>query len=188
MKLFKTSFVVSAMVLASATMANASVLTFDDVVPDFNNFGTYSYGGYDFTNGGGFAAIWPGYSPNSNGTPNLIYGYPFGNSLTITKTGGGLFDFNSIEMAISWYDSNPAETISINGNPFALSQLLTTYNFNLLGVSSVSITGFDSGYWVADNINVNSVSAVPLPAALPLFLTGLAGVAALSRRRRRKTA
>ncbi len=189
MKRLKAIVFAAAMGLLAAPAAHAAVLTFDHVIAPTSQFTSFSYNGFDFTTlPGPFAYIWNAGSPNSNNTNNLIYGYAGANTLNITKTGGGLFDFNSIAMAISWYDSNAAENIFVNGTLLTLSQTLTTYNLNLLGVSNVAITGFNSGYWLADNITVNSVSSVPLPAALPLLLTALGGATALSRRRKRRAA
>ena len=52
-------------------------------------------------------------------------------------------------------------------------------------MTSVSISGLStdaSGYWLADNINTGAPAPVPLPASLPLMLTGLAAMGLLARR------
>jgi hypothetical protein len=85
-------------------------------------------------------------------------------------------------MAISWYDGNPTETITVNGSPLTIDQTLTTYNLNLNNVSSVSINGFGAGlYWTADNINY---TPAPEPASLALLSMGLAALGVASRKRR----
>lgn len=150
-------------------------------------------GGLTFAHDNGiFMAVWDGTSPNSNGTNNLIFS-PFSlgsGNMTITKTGGGVFDLLSFDMVISWYNSNPNEVVFVNGSPLNLTQTLTNFAVNLIGVSSVTISniGVNGSYWSADNFNVNvGVSDVPVPAALPLLAAGLAGLG-YAGRRRRKTA
>jgi hypothetical protein len=186
MKILKALLVSGSLALVSASSANAAVLTFDDVVSPqlFSSIGTFSYGGLDFNHSNtGFVAVWDPNSPNSNGTNNLISGYDA--ILNITATGGGTFNLNSLDLAISWYDLNSTETIFVNGNPLVITQLLSNYVLNLVGVTSISITGFSSGYFLADNINVD-ISSVPVPAALPLLLTGLGGLVGVARSRKRK--
>lgn len=122
------------------TTAHAGVVTFDSH-PTLQ-FASTSDGGLDFASGSGVAYIFGAVSPNSNGTPNLILGFGPNDSVTITKTGGGLFDLNSIDMAISWYANTSADVITINGDALTITDKLTTYNLGLLGVSSVTITGY----------------------------------------------
>ncbi len=52
-------------------------------------------------------------------------------------------------------------------------------------ISSLTITDTTSEYWHGATVGVADVSAVPLPAALPMFGAALAGVTALGAKRRR---
>jgi hypothetical protein len=178
--------IAAASLAVTVSAADATVLTFDDYspAPDFTYPTVINYGGLTFTADPasvGVQSVWDSNSPNSNGTNNLIYGY--GAGITITQTGGGVFDLLSLDMSISWYDANLTEDIFINGTLYTLGQGIASLTTNLLGVSSVTITGLSDGYWLADNIET-SASAVPVPASLPLLLVALGGLGVAARRRK----
>jgi len=180
-----TAAMVAAFLVSMTSAANAAIVTFDSHSPMNATFTTTSDGGLDFAfSGSGLAYIFDGSSPNSNGTPNLVMGFTPSDSITITKTGGGLFDLSSIDMAISWYGVSNTETILVNGNSLAITDALATYSLGLMGISSVTITGLPSGtgYWLADNI-VYDVGSVPEPGSLALLALGLAGMGVGRRRK-----
>jgi PEP-CTERM motif len=162
--------------------AQAATVTFDDSVGDSLLFEAFS-AGQSFTDqgltfgvvGSGLEYVWSGASPNSNGTNNLIFAFGPGDTESITKAGGGTFTLDSMQIAISWYDSNPTDTITINGTPLTITTTLTTYNLNLVGVTAVNISGVasDSGYWTADNIVYN---AIPEPSAWAMMMLGFVGL------------
>ena len=107
-----------------------------------------------------------------------------------------LITLNTILPAPIWgsADQNgPAFTV-LSGNPFpAISSVSSTgiigpvSAFLSSGVLFVNWAGL--AYRDGDTVTVNfaPVSAVPLPAALPLFVGGLAAMAWLGRRKRRAT-
>ena len=185
-----------ALLLLFSFPANATIVDFDAFAPQDTVLNVISYQGLDFTRFGsnGFMLDWDNTStnpsPNSNGTPALIFlgfGGPSEDFVRITKTGGGIFDLNSLDMTISWYDTNASEQIFINGNPITLFQGIQTYNLNLTGVTQVDVTGFPDGYWLMDNV-VYDATAVPEPGTLTLMGMGMAGVALIRRRKRAHTA
>jgi hypothetical protein len=172
--------------LASAAVfvvgaAQASTITFDDTVGNSilnTAISTFSDGGLTFTSHGTYMYVWDGSSPNSNGSNNLIFaGFNGGDYLAITKTGGGSFDLLNLDLTISWYDGNASEIITVNGSPQTISQTLTNYNLNLVGVTELDISGVpsNSGYWSADNI-VTNVSGVPEPSTWTALLLGFVGL------------
>ena len=181
----------------SFSPAGAATVTFDnpalDPIVTQQPIFTFSTDGLTF-NGGQTMAVWDSSAPNSNGSDNLINGLVEGTApVIITKTGGGIFDLISLSMAISFYDSNPTETVLINGVPITITQSLQTFTLNLLGVSSVTISAANegedgNGYWTADNITFAAIAAVPEPSTWAMMILGFAGVGFMTYRRRNQSA
>ena len=184
-----TWLAVAILLSAGAVDARAATVTFDDIAPNAA-FAPISFtdGGLNFNVGGNwFGGVEDGTSPNSNGTNNLIYAADPGSGfLTISLAGGGAFNLQNLQMAISWFDANPTETITVNGIPLTIDQTLTTYDLNLNNVTSVNFSGIGLGlYWTADNINYTPSSAsAPEPSSWALLGIGLAALGSTARRRR----
>jgi opacity protein-like surface antigen len=192
MKRFLMVAAAAGSILAMSGAAHATVVTFDDAagnsILDVGQ-SIFTDQGLTFTNSGTYMYVWDGTNPNGNGTnANIFAGFNTPDYETITLAAGGAFDLNSLQLAISWYDPNPTEVILVNGNPLTITDTLTTYNLNLDGVTSVTISGVpsDGGYWLADNINFDS--SVPEPMTIALFGAGLLGLGALRRRKAREAA
>lgn len=169
------------------SVAGAATVDFDSYTPLDACSSTISVGGLDFTGNGincssNYMYVWDGSSPNGNGTPALIFaGFGTGATMTMSLTGGGAFTLNSVDMTISWYDSNPSEMITANGNPIMLMQMLMTYSLNITG-TSITFTDVPSGsgYWLMDNVVYNTT---PEPGTIALLGSGmLAGIGFLRRK------
>ena len=124
---------------------------------------------------------------------------------TLTSLTTAAFDFLSIDFA-DMFNSGATGNISLSwdftgggsgGTIVSLDALagLQTFSINALDVTAVRIAGLTTPgtFLQMDNINVRphndgAVSAVPLPAGLPMLLTGLGGIVFMGRRRHRHAA
>jgi PEP-CTERM motif len=170
--------------------AKASEVTFDDGANVRDSFYTsLADQGLTFTNhANGVMALWEGNSPGSNGTNNLIYTASATGFVAITLTGGGQFNLHSLDLAVSWDNIAPTDTVIINGTPLAISTADTTYTLNLDNVSEVDISGLVSQgpngvWWTADDLTF-TVAAVPEPSTWAMMILGFLGVGLMAYRRK----
>ena len=114
-------------------------------------------------------------------------------SQAFTDTAGQLLQFSY------WFNAvgdDPSEfSVSFDGNTLqdlidpSTSNVWTHYTFGVTATGSDNIVfSFQDNpaYMALDNVSVSAVSATPLPAALPLFATGLGALGLLGWRRKRK--
>jgi hypothetical protein len=190
----KTAALVS--LLALAATAGATTVTFDSQATtssaaSVGNGTTYTESGFTFTsNAAGGLLTW-GKTSSFNadqGGATLFENY-IGKTIVVTAADGGKFTLNSFDMADAFNQGSagfiPFSYTDATGSHSEQLALpgrsgLETYDFNLSGVSSFSITQI-SPYFQIDNVNL---TAVPEPASLGLMLAGLALVGAAVRRRK----
>ena len=187
-------------VLGASAAANATVVNFDSLANSgqyqFAGDGTtYAENGLTFTSN--FASsqallVWGAQSGNDADPlgATLAQNY-FSQYLTISKTGGGAFTLNSIDIA-DVYNRGYADTVNYTwvdaGGSHSSSVTLDdqvglqTFDFNLSGVTSFALEA--SGTFQMDNVTYNASSAVPESSSLALMAAGLLVVAGAVRRRK----
>lgn len=194
----KRTLIASLLALAMGP-ASAAVINFNEVAHD-GDWASYVHpltsGGFLFTNSNGTndsLGVW-GRNITEQADPGFaaVFVNYSQSTTTMTRVGGGLFDFTSIDLA-DVYNTGASVTIAFDfgGGDLAnvtLDQLvgLQTFSFNRTGLSSVSwvtVSG-DNGWSQFDNVVVDANGGqVPEPGSLALLGLGLAGLAALRRKR-----
>lgn len=179
--------------------ASAATLTFDDIGVSGNytpesNIG-FTYNGFSFSlntsvidlsSNGSWAQTGPAYSGNYAALNN------WHGDIIVTKDGGGIFSFQDLYIR-SWYNSTNTSSASINGYlnnssagevRFTMTNSWQNIQANFTAIDELHIKGGNN--FLMDNITVNSTSTspVPEPTTMLLFGTGVAGLAAVGRKKR----
>jgi hypothetical protein len=205
MKTLRNSAAAGAVVAAAAALlgasgaAQATTVTFgtNPGVENVYHFGpTYTEQGYKFSSALDDLASWGNglaEDPDPTDSVSMIGFHPL-DAITLTREDGGAFDLTSIDfrgyksatnvgsgdLNFSWVLANGG-----TGSSATFVQLTswTTELLSLKGLKSFTWqpASFDLNFVWADNV---VVSTTPIPAALPLFATALAGLGFLSRRKK----
>lgn len=196
----------AAALLSAASLAGASTITFNEYAFDgyYAPVAPVTSGGFSFTNsaqsyGGADAlGVWGRNDPSQadwgNAAIFVNYGYT---TTTMTRIGGGNFDFTSIDLA-DVYNLGSSVTLQFTFNYAAggfASQSVTldnspglqTFAFNQSGLSSVDwvTTGGANGWNQFDNVVVDANTApVPEPETYAMMMAGIGVLGAVARRRK----
>lgn len=187
---------VACLVVLLFNSAQANVLTFDDLAPTSNN--SHIPNGYGGLNWGNMYYLNASAYPNSGYSNGLVSGdyLAFNLGANLAVASGSSFDFNGAYLVSAWNDG-----LSVNIKGYLGASLLydttvnpsyespTWFQFNFLGVDKLEFTSFggvdadigDDGmgfHFGMDNFTYN---AVPIPAGIWLFSSGLLSFIGLAR-------
>ena len=119
--------------------------------------------------------------------------FAWNNFQTNLSLSGGPFNFTSMWARIGVETSGTATVHGFNGATEIYAQTLNLtdtyqlFSLNFDGITSWTLTDQTVGtITLMDDITLNGSTATPLPAALPLFATGLGALGLLGWRRKRK--
>ena len=117
-----------------------------------------------------------------NYTASFFPGGPFITSASASVSVVDNLNNSLLSNTVTHTNANPLPDYTLFSQTFVADTALTTLTINNL------TGGFNGGIYL-DDVSVDPVNAVvPLPAALPLFATGLGALALLGWRRKRKAA
>lgn len=114
--------------------------------------------------------------------------------ITITRTDGGLFTFNGLDLTYAFNEQNSffnggLATFSFNGGTSTQTRSFDslagfqTFNFDVANLSSVRVSA-DSPFQI-DNIRLTSMAAIPEPGTWAMMLVGFGAIGVSMRRARR---
>ena len=197
---FAAAAAIAVALLLVQNSAQAVLLTFDDL-PGDGSAVPIGYGGVDWSNFNNFDGV--NYANNPSGyengvkSPNNVIFNNFGNPASILESATP-FALNSFYITAAW---NDGLNVRIDGSGGQTRLIVidtsgpTLVTLDWANLASVTFTsgggtshdfpsGFNSEQFAIDNITING--ATPIPAALPLFASGLAGFGWLARLRLRR--
>ncbi|MBH8561979.1 PEP-CTERM sorting domain-containing protein [Nostoc sp. CENA67] len=212
MKNFLTVAVVAPIAaLGIGTVAQAAVLTFDDIapIPDLaeipDGYGGFNWDNFFYKNGSDITALDTGYD-NGRVSGDYVSYNGFGNQAILSDR---VFDFNSAYLTAAWNDGLSVTVEGLNKGTTLYSKTVvvdttnpTLVNFDFFGVDELRFTSFggvEPDYLIGkglgtqfalDNFTFNeTVTPVPEPTLLSALLavSTLSAGSVLKRKQQQKT-
>jgi len=198
MKALLALAVVCGIAIAGGPDANATTITFGTYngPEGFETIGpSYTESGYLFSNEVAFSRWQNGSTYDSDPTPSTALSNFYSQTLTtLSRTDGAAFDLLSIDID-DVYNSGIAGPVTYDyglfgggtGSGSFMTDDVPGLSTVLLNLANLSYFSFRPSFeinWIQfDNVKA-SANVVPIPATLPLFMSALAALGWVARRRR----
>lgn len=196
----KKLILVALLLLSSVVTSQATTITFDSLEQAGSGYQfmpTYSENGFQLTSGN-FGSAQQGNSDWYLGSASLFNNS--GNGVTtLTKIGGGTFDFDSVDLApvSKYYGSGAA--VSFIGKLHDGGTVTASYTLNdSYSFQTFVLSGFDKldsvtweqtyNYHQFDNLVLDQSAPVPEPGTMALLSIGMVGLAIYGKRRKNNKA
>lgn len=192
-KLWTAASAGTIIVLAIGSVAQATVLTFDDIAPvsdDYdihNGYGGFNWSNFNYANGSSRKYTRTGYD-NGRVSGNYIAYNASGNGAAVSDS---IFDFNSAYLIAAWNDGLSVTVKGLKSGATLYSKTVvvdttqpTLVNFDYFGVDQLQFTSFggvepdyliktgNGTQFALDNFTFNEkATSVPEPTLLPPLLT-----------------
>ena len=196
----KMMLVIGSALAAFSGTAGAAIITFDSMGVQGSttpNPGGFALDGYTFSNNMDVVDVsssgnWWSNGVGANHSGKYAALNDWGGDMFMTQVGGGTFSVENLSLN-GWQGSSYQTLVQGLYNGSVVASIITTIGSPWLNVatnfSNIDTLRISGGIFLVDDISVNSgnPSAVPLPAALPLMLSGL-GILGFASRRRKEIA
>ncbi|MCC5601131.1 PEP-CTERM sorting domain-containing protein [Nostoc favosum] len=170
-------------VLGIGAVAQATVLTFDDIAPvsDLapipNGYGGFDWDNFYYRNGSDTGISLTGYD-NGRVSGDYVSFNGFGEPSLVSNS---IFDFNSAYLTAAWNNGLSVTVEGLNNGATLYSKTVvvdttqpTLVNFDYFGVDELRFTSFggDLTHFALDNFTFNEkATSVPEPTLLPALLS-----------------
>jgi hypothetical protein len=192
-KLSTAAIAATVIVLGIGEVAQATVLTFDDIAPISgfasipNGYGGFNWDNFDYANGSSPLVTRTGYD-NGRVSGDYVAFNGFGNPAIVSDS---VFDFNNAYLTAAWNDGLSVTVEGLNNGAALYSKTVvvdttqpTLVNFDYFGVDQLRFTSFggvEPDYlqgkgagtqFALDNFTFNEkATSVPEPTLLPALLS-----------------
>ena len=180
-----------------ALSAGAQVLDLDDKVGsgiiNFNQYAGFNWNNFHANDTHAYTGAGAYRAAATSGATVIVNS--FGNDSSLTKTGGGLFDFTSANMMAAWGNGLKVTITGWLSGASLYTQTITLnttgptlQSFEFSGIDRLTFHAFGGSdgrtHFTVDDMNFSPVAAVPEASTYAMLIAGLGMIGLVARRRK----